>query len=97
MSGDKGWKITNENISKTLKTKTAKTKPKMPSKFQKVNKSARNKLGSQSLKHLSRAKGKPSGSVRNAFRETEGDASTKHSESRPKRDLSEKELRGTTI
>lgn len=48
-SGDKGRMLTNENISKTVKTKTAKTKPKMPSKFQKVNK---NKLGSQSLKHL---------------------------------------------
>lgn len=52
MSGDKGQNITNENISKTLKTKTAKTKPKMPSKFQKVNKNAVNKLGSQSLRHL---------------------------------------------
>lgn len=89
MSGGKGRKITNENISKTLKTKTAKTKPKMPSKFQKVNKNARNKLGSQSLKYLLRAKGKPSSSDRNAFRENKGDASTKHSESRPKRDLSE--------
>lgn len=47
MSGDKGRMLTNENISKTVKTKTAKTKPKMPSKFQKVNK---NQLGSQSPK-----------------------------------------------
>lgn len=52
MSGDKGRMIANENISKTMKTKTAKTKIKMPSKFQKVNRNARNKLGSLSLKHL---------------------------------------------